>query len=137
MITRKRCVLCNHERREDIERMLEDMSLSPDEVDREYNWPSGTTSKHQRNHMTGYSKSSNPRCVICTSEGRSELEVRLHEGSVTPDDVANLLGCSKNQVVIHMKDHLQPLVQKSAANLIAVKEVDEIELLSNNIEFFL
>ena len=89
MITRKRCVLCNHERREDIERMLEDMSLSPDEVDREYNWPSGTTSKHQRNHMTGYSKSSNPRCVICTSEGRSELEVRLHEGSVTPDDVAN------------------------------------------------
>ena len=133
MITRKRCVLCNHERREDIERMLEDMSLSPDEVDREYNWPSGTTSKHQRNHMTGYSKSSNPRCVICTSEGRSELEVRLHEGSVTPDDVADLLGCSKNQVVIHMKDHLQPLVQKSAANLIAVKEVDEIELLSNNI----
>ena len=36
-------------------------------------------------------------------------------------------------MVIHMKDHLQPLVQKSAANLIAVKEVDEIELLSNNI----
>ena len=32
-----------------------------------------------------------------------------------------------------MKSHLQPLVQESAAQLIAKKEVDEIDTLSNNI----
>ena len=32
-----------------------------------------------------------------------------------------------------MKNHLKPLVQQSAANLIALKEVDEIDTLSNNI----
>ena len=33
-----------------------------------------------------------------------------------------------------MKKHLQPLVQKSAANIIAAKEVNEIDLLSVNVE---
>ena len=32
-----------------------------------------------------------------------------------------------------MKHHLQPLVQQSAANIIAKKEVDEIEILEANI----
>jgi len=32
-----------------------------------------------------------------------------------------------------MRKHLQPLVQKSAANIIAMKEVDEIDSLSKNI----
>jgi len=61
------------------------------------------------------------------------LEEKLREGDVTPNAVALMVECSEEQVKRHMTKHLQPLVQKSAANLIARKEVDEIESLSRNI----
>lgn len=67
MITRKRCRLCQHENRDQLESDLNDSVISPDELDRIENWPSGTSAKHQRNHMGEYEKSSNPRCNICTS----------------------------------------------------------------------
>ena len=51
MIKRKRCKMCNHENREEIEVQLETMTITADAVDRENNWPSGTTARHQRNHM--------------------------------------------------------------------------------------
>ena len=83
--------------------------------------------------MTGYTKSANPKCVLCTSESRSELETRIHSGEISPSEVADFLGCTDDQVFRHMTHHLQPLVQQSAANLIAQKEVNEIDTLSNNI----
>ena len=133
MITRKRCKLCQHENRDQLEGDLNDMVITVDELDQLENWPSGTSAKHQRNHMTGYTKSSNPRCKICTSEARSQLETRLHEAEVTPIEVAGFVGCTEDQVFRHMTHHLQPLVQQSAANLIAIKEVNEIDTLSANI----
>ena len=133
MITRKRCRLCQHENRDQLEADLDDMVITADELDRLENWPSGTSAKHQRNHMTGYTKSANPKCVLCTSESRSELETRIHSGEISPSEVADFLGCTDDQVFRHMTHHLQPLVQQSAANLIAQKEVNEIDTLSNNI----
>jgi hypothetical protein len=44
-----------------------------------------------------------------------------------------MIGCSEQQVMRHVKNHLQPLVQQSAANLIATREVNEVDMLSNNI----
>ena len=44
------------------------------------------------------------------------------------------MNCSEDQVLRHSKYHMQPLVQKSAANLIAQREIDEIETLSVNID---
>ena len=41
---------------------------------------------------------------------------------------------TQDQVYRHMKHHLQPLVQQSAATQLAKKEVDEIDVLSNNIQ---
>ena len=57
----------------------------------------------------------------------------MREGNVTPNAISLMVECSEDQVKRHMRKHLQPLVQKSAANLIAKKEVDEIESLSRNI----
>ena len=133
MITRKRCRLCQHENRDQLESDLNDSVITPDELDQLENWPSGTSAKHQRNHMGEYEKSSNPRCNICTSPMRAEIEQRLHDTAISPMEVAELVGCTEDQVYRHVTHHLKPLVQKSAANMIAVKEVNEIDTLSNNI----
>jgi hypothetical protein len=133
MVTRKRCKVCNLDNREEIETQLETMSISPDALDKQYNWPSGTTARHQRNHMGDYFDSSNPQCNICTHEIRGLIEQQLKEGEITPAVVAQIADCSEEQVKRHMRKHLQPLVQKSAASIIAVKEVDEIESLTKTI----
>ena len=133
MVTRKRCRLCNHEDRESLESDLETMICSPDDLDIRMNWPSGTSAKHQRNHMEGYADASNPRCKLCTYENRSEIEQELYSGDMTPDLAAKIVGSSKEQVVRHIKQHTQPLVQKAAAHILAVKEVNEIDTLSGNI----
>jgi len=133
MVKRRRCKMCNHDERDDLEAQLEVMAIAPDDLDRQMDWPSGTTSRHQRNHMGDYVDASNPRCKFCIHELRGELEQQLHEAAVTPNAVSLLLHCSEEQVKRHMRKHLQPLVQKSAANIIALKEVDEIDSLSKNI----
>ena len=133
MITRKRCPLCTHENRETYEEDLESMNISSDEMDKQMEWPSGTSSKHQRNHMGHYENSSNPRCAICTSPIRIEIESSLYSGEISATEVAESIRCTEAQVIRHVKSHLQPLVQQSAANLIATREVNEIESLSSNI----
>ena len=133
MVTRKRCRLCTHEDRESLESDLEAMLYSADDLDSRMNWSSGTTSKHQRNHMEGYADASNPRCKLCVYENRSDIEQELYNGDMTPDLAAKIVGSSVEQVVRHIKNHTQPLVQKAAAHILAIKEVNEIDTLSGNI----
>jgi hypothetical protein len=133
MVTRKRCKVCNLDNREEIEVQLETMVITTDELDRQMNWSSGTTARHQRNHMGEYFDASNPQCNICTHEIRGLIEQQLKEGEVTPALVARIADCTEEQVKRHMRKHLQPLVQKAAASIIAVKEVDEIESLTKTI----
>tara|TARA_R100000742_G_C4276142_1_gene97022 strand:- start:13 stop:669 length:657 start_codon:yes stop_codon:yes gene_type:complete len=134
MVKRKRCKVCNLENREEIEVQLETMQITADELDRQMNWPSGTSARHQRNHMGEYYDASNPQCKICTHEIRPVIEEQLKEGHVTPEVIANMVDCTTEQVRRHMTKHLQPLVQKSAANIIATKEIDEIDSLSRTIQ---
>ena len=134
MITRKRCPLCMHEDRSQFEADLEAMSYTADALDQQMGWQSGTSARHQRNHMGGYVDSANPSCKLCTSPMRAEIEAQLHAAEVTPTAVADMLGCSEVQVVRHIDKHLKPVVQQSAANLIATREVDEIETLSVNVQ---
>jgi len=61
------------------------------------------------------------------------LEEQLSEGNATTQAIAEMLECSEEQVKRHMRKHLQPLVQKSAATLIAQRQIDEVEALSRNI----
>ena len=134
MVTRKRCGFCQHEDREELERMLENKESTCAELDAKYGWRSGTAAQHQRNHMGDYVNSSNPKCVLCTDPMRKHYEQALSNGDISAEAVAEALGTTKEQVQRHMKHHLAPIVQESAAVMIAKKEVNEIDLLSNNIQ---
>ena len=134
MTTRKRCGLCQSEQRAELERALENRTMSCDEMDIVHGWRSGTAAQHQRNHMGDYEMSSNPQCKLCTDPMRKHYETALSEGNVSSEGVSTALGISKAQVQRHMKHHLTPIVQESAAMMIAKKEVNEIDLLSNNVE---
>jgi hypothetical protein len=134
MITRKRCAFCQHDDREDLEEMVASLQLSCDDLDKQEGWRSGTAAKHERNHMGNYEGNSNPRCELCTDPMRAEYEVGLSQGLVSSDKVAKELGITKGKVQRHITHHLTPIVQKSAANIIAKKEVNEIEMLSVNVQ---
>ena len=127
MITRKRCALCQHEDREEMEAALEGGFISCDDLDKREGWRSGTAAQHMRNHMGDYTNSSNPKCKLCTDPMRKHYEQALSEGNITVEGVSQALGITKEQVQRHMKHHLAPLVQQSAASIIAKKEVNEID----------
>ena len=65
---------------------------------------------------------------------RKQYEVSLSNGEITTEELSVALGTSKQQIQRHMKHHLQPLVQKSAANIIAKKELNEIDIITSNIQ---
>ena len=132
--TRKRCRFCQHPDREQLEERLTSLQITPDELDVEMQWPSGVSARHLRNHMdTEYTDQSNPRCALCTSPQRQELEIAIHEGEISPTTVAADLGVTRQQIMKHMNKHLKPIVQKSAAMEIAKRELNEVDMLSDNI----
>jgi hypothetical protein len=134
MVTRKRCGFCQHDERDSLEGELESARVNCDDLDKREGWRSGTAAQHQRNHMGDYENSSNPRCVFCTNPQRAEFEEMVSHGQVDSNKMAEILSTTKEQVQRHMKNHLAPLVQKSAASIIAKKEVNEIEMLSLNVQ---
>jgi len=114
--------------------MLEGVEITCDALDEQEGWRSGTSAQHQRNHMSGFEMASNPKCVVCTDPMRKHYEAGLSDGELKAEDLASALGTSKTQVHRHMKHHLQPLVQQSAATMLAKKEVNEIDMISSNIQ---
>lgn len=46
--------MCQCEDREEKERAIKALSITPDELDEQMDWPSGTTSRHMRNHVGEY-----------------------------------------------------------------------------------
>tara|TARA_R100000458_G_C8136018_1_gene149080 strand:- start:19 stop:651 length:633 start_codon:yes stop_codon:yes gene_type:complete len=126
--------MCQCEDREEHENAINSLSITTDELDNKMDWPSGTTSRHMRNHVGEYEEKSNPRCKLCTDPGREMYEKGLAEGTLKPSALASALGTTTEQIRLHMQSHLQPLVQKSAAVILAKKEIDEVELLSKNIQ---
>lgn len=133
-IIRKRCGLCQHEDREELESMLETGQITCDALDQRNDWRSGTSAQHQRNHMGNYEKASNPRCKLCTDPMRKHYEVAIKDGEISTDAVASALDITKQQVQRHIKHHLTPVVQESAAMMIAKKEVNEVDMLANNVQ---
>ena len=133
-ITRKRCAFCQHDQREELEAALEQGMVSCDDLDSRNDWRSGTAAQHQRNHMGEYTNSSNPKCKLCVDPMRKHYEEALSNGNITSEGISQALDITKTQVQRHMKHHLAPLVQQSAAAIIAKKEVNEIDLLSANVQ---
>ena len=132
--TRKHCKLCQHPDREQLEERLSSVQVPPDELDKEMEWTSGVSARHLRNHMSNeYTDQSNPRCALCVSPQRQELELQINDGELSPTKAARELGITRHQVMKHMNKHLKPLVQKSAAMEIVKKDLNEIDVLSANI----
>ena len=132
--TRKHCRLCQHPQREELEQSINDLSYTPDDLDKRMDWPSGAASRHMRNHVGEYEEKSNPRCKLCTDTMRAAYEQGLSEGSLKGSALAKVIKTTKEQIDLHMKSHLKPVVQKSAAIILAEKELDEIDVLSLNIK---
>lgn len=133
--TRKRCRVCNHADRDELEERLNSLSITTDNLDEEMDWPSGVAARHLRNHMGGeFNDESNPKCKLCTAPNREELELAIHDGNLAPTDLAAVLEIPRQQILKHMEKHLKPIVQKSAALEIVKKDFSEIEVLASNIE---
>ena len=130
---RKSCKLCQHPDRDELEKQILAGELTTDELDKREGWWAGTSKKHMQNHLGEYHDNSNPSCPLCTHPSRPELEVRIAEGELRPSEAAELLGCSVDQIQLHMAKHLKPIVQQHAAMDIARMDLNEVDILSNNV----
>tara|TARA_R100000152_G_C6764021_1_gene188537 strand:- start:34 stop:573 length:540 start_codon:yes stop_codon:yes gene_type:complete len=84
--------------------------------------------------MGEFHMGSNSDCVVCTHPERSEVEQAYYTGGMTTDAIADIIGCSESTVYHHLKHHLKPLVQKSAANIISIAAGKEMDTMRNNLE---
>lgn len=109
-------------------------SIIPKQLDKDLGWREGTTDRHFRNHMGEYHMGSNSECVVCTHPERAEVEEAYFSGGMTTEAIADIVQCSESTVYHHLKHHLKPLVQKSAANIISIKAGKEIDMMRNNLE---
>ncbi len=77
---------------------------------------------------------SNSDCVVCTHPERAEVEEAYFSGGMTSDTIADIIGCSETTVYHHLKSHLRPLVQKSAADIILISTGKEVDVMRSNLE---
>jgi hypothetical protein len=119
--------------RETLEEAITNGEMSCTQIDKDMGWRANTADRHFRNHMGQYHMASNPSCVICTSEKRSEYEERFFSDGSQSDTIAEELEIKESTLYHHMKHHFQPLVQKSAATSVAITVGNEINVLRNNV----
>ena len=133
-VTRQSCAFCQHGDRDSLEEGLLSGSIIPKQLDKDLGWREGTTDRHFRNHMGEYHMGSNSECVVCTHPERAEVEEAYFSGGMTTEAIADVIQCSESTVYHHLKHHLKPLVQKSAANIISIKAGKEIDMMRSNLE---
>lgn len=130
----KTCPLCSHPQRDELEKDIISGAIIVGELDREEDWKSGTSRRHMQEHLGDYLDNSNESCALCVASNRKDLEAAIVSGSMKTSTVAEYLNFSLDGVRLHMKKHLKPLVQKAASLELAKVEIDEINMLSNNIQ---
>lgn len=131
---RKSCPLCNHPDRDNLEIEILDGRMEANALDREEGWRAGTTRKHMQEHLNSYHDDSNDKCALCVASNRKDLEAAIVDGHMKPSKVAAYLEVGVDLINLHMKKHLKPIVQQSAALDVARVELNEIELLSQNVQ---
>tara|TARA_R100000008_G_scaffold66433_1_gene43477 strand:- start:318 stop:1028 length:711 start_codon:yes stop_codon:yes gene_type:complete len=112
--TRKNCPFCNHPDRDDLEKQIRTGIKSPEDVDREESWASGSSHRHMRRHSGDYYNNSNHDCPVCTHPERSEIEEAILDGRATIDDFAYELDIDTSAISQHMDKHITPLIQAQA-----------------------
>jgi len=85
-------------------------------------------------HLNSYHDDSNDKCALCVASNRKDLEAAIVDGHMKPSKVAAYLEVGVDLINLHMKKHLKPIVQQSAAFDVARVELNEIELLSQNVQ---
>ena len=133
-ITRTSCRFCQHEDRDALEDELQNGIITPKDLDKRMGWRENTTDRHFRNHLGEYHLGSNSECVVCTYFNRYQVEEDYFNGDTTTEAIAEQCGCSESTVYHHLKHHLKPLVQATAAPAIALRAGEEMETLRGNVE---
>ena len=77
---------------------------------------------------------SNSDCVVCTHPERAEVEQAYYSGGMNSEAIAEIIGCSESTVYHHLKHHLKPLVQKSAAEIVSIATGKEMDMMRSNLE---
>ena len=109
-------------------------SILPKTLDKDMGWREGTADRHFRNHMGEFHMGSNSDCLVCTHPERAELEQAYFTGGMNSEAIAEIIGCSESTVYHHLKHHLKPLVQKSAADIISIATGKEMDMMRSNLE---
>ena len=130
---RKRCPFCQHPDRDNLEIEILEGRMSVSELDSSEGWKNGTDRTHMQQHLKEFHDNSNDKCPLCVVPHRADLETAIVDGQMKPSEIADYLNCGVDQINLHMKKHLKPLVQQSAALSLASRELNEIDILSNNV----
>tara|TARA_R110000751_G_scaffold304436_2_gene419915 strand:+ start:114 stop:803 length:690 start_codon:yes stop_codon:yes gene_type:complete len=133
-ITRASCRLCQCEERDALEEELGNGIVTAKDLDKRMGWRENTSDRHFRNHMGEYHLGSNSECAVCTYFNRYQVEEDYYNGDVTSEAIAEMCGCSESTVYNHIKHHLKPLVQATAATAISLQAGGEMEALRSNVE---
>tara|TARA_R100000773_G_C4196459_1_gene100427 strand:- start:6 stop:671 length:666 start_codon:yes stop_codon:yes gene_type:complete len=130
---RKSCPLCQHEDRDNYEVEILEGRIDPKDLDKEHGWIMGTTRKHMQNHLGNFHDNSNHNCKMCVAPNRQDLESSIVDGQMSPSEMADYLETSLDSINLHMRKHLKPIVQQSAAIEISRTEVNEVDMLTRNV----
>ena len=133
-VTKRSCPFCQHPSRDELEEALLSGSISPKELDKKMGWRLNTSDRHFRNHMGQYHMAANPQCKICTHPQRAEFETRYFQAGSESENIAKELDLAETTVYHHMKNHFQPLVQRSAIAETSLAVGGELNVLRNNVE---
>ena len=133
-VTKRSCPFCQHPSRDELEDSLLNGTMSPKDLDKEMGWRLNTSDRHFRNHMGQYHMAANPQCKICSHPDRAEFESRYFQDGSESENIAKELDLAETTVYHHMKNHFQPLVQRSAVAETSLAVGGELNVLRNNVE---
>jgi len=131
---RKTCPFCQHDKRKEFEKDLSEGDITALALEQNNRWRAGTVEKHLDHHAPGNHSQSNNKCQLCTTPYRAEYEIKLRNGEIKVSDLAEHLDCSVKLIQNHIRNHLKPAVQKSAAMMIAQRDINEVEVLTDSVE---
>jgi len=132
-VTRASCPFCQDEERDSLEQLMKDGFIIAKQLDKDKDWREGTADRHFRNHMGEYHMASNSECLLCTSLKRESLEHAYYNGSMTTEEIATDVNMPESSVYHHLKHHLKPIVQKGAADIIAIEAGNEMNSIRGNL----
>ena len=132
-ITRASCDFCQDDERDNLEQLMTDGMIIAKQLDKDKGWREGIADRHFRNHMGEYHMASNSECPLCTSLKRESLELAYYNATMSTEQIAVDVDMPESSVYHHLKYHLKPVVQRGAANIIAIQAGNEMESIRDNL----